>query len=79
MITNICYTSQIKPTCVKEVLIDEKWILAMQKELLQFERNAVWELVPRPMKANIIGTKWILKNKIDEHGVITWNKTCLVA
>jgi len=28
---------------------------------------------------NIIGTKWVFKNKLDENGVITRNKDCLVA
>ena len=28
---------------------------------------------------NIIGTKWVLKNKQDEHGVVIRNKTRLVA
>jgi hypothetical protein len=28
---------------------------------------------------NIIGTKWIFKNKTDEHGTVVWNKARLVA
>ena len=28
---------------------------------------------------NIIGTKWVFKNKLDEHGLITRNKARLVA
>jgi len=28
---------------------------------------------------NIIGTKWVYRNKMDEHGVITRNKARLVA
>ncbi|KAA0063011.1 F5J5.1 [Cucumis melo var. makuwa] len=78
MIANVCFTSQIELS-VEEALTDEKWILAIQEELLQFERNVFWELVPRPTNANIIGTKWIFKNKIDEQGVITRNKARLVA
>ena len=30
-------------------------------------------------KTNIIGTKWVLKDKLDEHGFITMNKAKLVA
>ncbi|XP_037491714.1 nucleolar transcription factor 1-like [Jatropha curcas] len=37
---------------------DESWILAIQKELNQFERNQVWKLVPRPKNDSIIETKW---------------------
>jgi hypothetical protein len=38
----------------------------------------VWSLVERP-KQNIIGTKWVIRNKQDEHGVITRNKVQIVA
>ena len=51
----------------------------MQGELNQFERNNVWELVPRPSNASIIGTKWVFRNKMDEHGNIIRNKARLVA
>lgn len=64
---------------MKEALTDEFWINAMQEELEQFKRNEVWELVPRPEGTNVIGTKWIFKNKTNEEGVITRNKARLVA
>ena len=51
----------------------------MQEELNQFERNKVWTLVPRPKNHPIIGAKWVFRNKMDEQGVITRNKTRLVA
>ena len=51
----------------------------MREELSQFKRNEVWDLVPKPQHANIIRTKWIFKNKIDEEGNITRNKACFVA
>lgn len=51
----------------------------MQEELNQFKRSEVWELVPRPNDINVIGTKWIYKNKSDENGIITRNKARLVA
>jgi hypothetical protein len=35
-------------------------------------------LVRRPAKQNIIGTKWIFKNKTDEHGTVVRNKARLV-
>jgi len=62
-----------------EALKDSNWILAMQEELNQFSLNEVWSLVPRIPEMNIIGTNWIFKNKMDEHGVITRNKVRLVA
>jgi hypothetical protein len=35
-------------------------------------------LVERP-KQNVVGTKWVLRNKQDEFGVVTRNKARLVA
>ena len=51
----------------------------MHEELHQFVRNDVWKLVPRPKGVNVIGTKWIFKNKSDEHGTVIRNKSRLVA
>lgn len=70
--------SLIEPTCVDEALEDDGWILAMQEELNEFKRIDVWDLVPRPKK-NIIGTKWIFKNKLNEKGEVVKNKAKLVA
>jgi hypothetical protein len=50
----------------------------MQEELNNFKRNEVWSLVPCP-KQNVVGTKWVFRNKQDEHGVVTRNKARLVA
>ncbi|KAK0597388.1 hypothetical protein LWI29_024823 [Acer saccharum] len=79
LISYTCYTSQIEPKKVEEALNDEFWVLAMQEELSQFERNEVWTLVPRPKTTNVIGTKWIFRNKSDEDGNIVRNKARLVA
>ena len=51
----------------------------MQEELSQFERNEVWNLVPKPKTTNVIGTKWIFMNKSDEDVNIVRNKSRLVA
>ena len=51
----------------------------MQDELLQFERNQVWILVPLPEGKTTIGTKWVFRNKKDEEGVVVRNKTRFVA
>jgi hypothetical protein len=50
----------------------------MQEELNNFKRNEVWTLVPRP-KQNVVGTKWVFRNKQDEHEVVTRNKARLMA
>jgi hypothetical protein len=50
----------------------------MQEELNNFTRNEVWHLVPCPNQ-NVVGTKWVFRNKQYEHGVVTRNKARLVA
>jgi hypothetical protein len=54
-------------------------VSAMHEELHKFTRNDVWTLVPRSAEQNIIGTKYIFKNKTDEHGTVVWNKARLIA
>jgi hypothetical protein len=49
--------SVIEPATVNEALLDDGWILAKQEELNQFQRNNVWDLVPKPQHNNITGTK----------------------
>src|ERR1051325_8166923 len=78
IISNSCFVSKIKPKNVKEALTGEYWVGAMQDELSQFKQHEVWELVPRPEGTNIIGTKWIYKNKSDVEEVVTRNKARLV-
>ncbi|GKF03170.1 retrovirus-related pol polyprotein from transposon TNT 1-94 [Tanacetum coccineum] len=63
----------------KEALKESCWIKAMQKELNEFERLKVWELVPRPDRFMIITLKWIFKVKLDELGGVLKNKARLVA
>ncbi|KAL5567366.1 hypothetical protein UlMin_030530 [Ulmus minor] len=78
-LTYTCYISKIEPKNIKEALTGDFWISAMQDELNQFVRNDVWELVPRPEHANVVGTKWIFRNKSDEQGIVVRNKARLVA
>ena len=51
----------------------------MHDELLQFQRNDVWTLVPRLEGEHIVGTKWIFCNKTDEEGNVIRNEAWLVA
>ena len=54
---NFVFVSQMEPKNFKEAEHDDFWTLAMQEELNQFERNNVWDLVPRPSSQSVIGTK----------------------
>jgi len=51
----------------------------MQEELNQFVRNEVWTLVPKTNQMNVIGTKWVFRNKSNESSIITRNKVRLIA
>lgn len=44
----------------------------------QIEKNETCELVPHPKDKNIIGTKWVFKNKMNEDGQIIKNKARFV-
>jgi hypothetical protein len=70
--------SSIEPYRIEDALRDPDWVVAMQKELNNFTRNEVWHLVPCPNQ-NVVGTKWVFRNKQDEHGMVTRNKARLVA
>ncbi|GKB48701.1 putative ribonuclease H-like domain-containing protein [Tanacetum coccineum] len=54
------------------------WVEAMQEELLQFKLQQVWILVDLPIGKRAIGTKWVLRNKKDERGIVIRNKARLV-
>ncbi|KAK1631891.1 hypothetical protein QYE76_006206 [Lolium multiflorum] len=70
----------VEPLKVNDALGDPDWVIAMQEELNNFKRNDVWTLMKRPDHCrNVIGTKWVFKNKQDEHGIVIRNKARLVA
>ena len=75
---NLCafnvFVSLVEPKNIKEALAEADWIIAMQFELNEFERNKVWNLVPTPQGKSIIGTRWVFRNKCDEQGKIIKNK-----
>jgi len=73
------FVLQLEPKIVADALEDSNWINTMHEELNQFARNEVWTLVPRTDQMNVLGTKWVFKNKLDEQGIIVRNKARLVA
>jgi hypothetical protein len=76
--THLALLSTIEPNCFEEASKDEFWNKAMDEELDQIEKNDTWELVPRPKNKNVIGTKWVFRNKLNEYGQVTRNKARLV-
>ena len=75
--TLYAFLSNIGPKTVHEALVDSDWVTAMQEELHQLKRNKVWHLEPRPKDRSIIGTKWVVKNKLNELGTVTRNNARL--
>jgi hypothetical protein len=75
---NLALASTIEPTYFEESNKDEFWNKSMDEELDQIEENDTWELVPRPKDKNVIETKWVYKNKLNEDGQVTRKKARLV-
>ncbi|GJU43735.1 ribonuclease H-like domain, reverse transcriptase, RNA-dependent DNA polymerase [Tanacetum coccineum] len=74
-----CFLSQEEPKTISQSLEDERWVEAMQEELLQFKLQKVWILVDLPFRKKAIGTKWVFRNKRDERSIVVKNKARLVA
>ena len=66
--THLALFSTIEPNCFEEASKDEFWNKAIDEELDQIEKNDTWELVPRPKNKNVIDTKWVFRNKLNEDG-----------
>jgi hypothetical protein len=75
---NLSLLSKIEPKNFEEASKDKNWVNAMNEELDQIEKNETWELVPRPKDKNVIGTKWVFRNKLNEDGQVVRNKARLV-
>nr|GEU50978.1 hypothetical protein [Tanacetum cinerariifolium] len=69
----------VEPKKISDALQDPSWVEAMQEKLLQFKIQNVWTLVYCPKELRPIGTKWVLKNKKDERGIVIRNEARLVA
>ena len=50
----------------------------MEEDMEQIVKKKIWSLVPRPEEKNVIVTKWVFRNKLDENGEVTRNKERLV-
>jgi hypothetical protein len=74
----LCLISQIEPKTTDDAYKEESWTKAMKEELDQIMKNDTWDLVPRPKDKNVIGTKWVFRNKVNEEGMVVRNKARLV-
>jgi hypothetical protein len=75
---HLALLSTIELSSFEEAYKDEFWIKSMDEDLDQIEKSDTWELVPRPKNKNVIGTKWVFRNKLNKDGHATKNKARLV-
>jgi hypothetical protein len=76
--SHVAFLSMTEPKKNYEASQHDDWIRSMNEELDQIEKNNTWELVPRPKDKNVIGSKWVFKNKMNEKGQVVRNKSRLV-
>ena len=50
----------------------------MNEEIEQIEKKKSWTLVPRPKDKNVISTKQVFRNKLNEDGKVSRKKERLV-
>jgi len=82
-IVNYALMSQVlavqEPTTIAEAQEDERWVEAMDLEYDSIMKNHTWDLVDRPTKRKVIGTKWVYKAKYKSDGSLEKYKARLVA
>lgn len=49
-----------------------QWLMAVQDELLSFEKNSAWELVDVPVNGTIVQCKWVLRKKYDSDNKVRY-------
>jgi hypothetical protein len=76
--SHISLISMLEPKNFNEASTNDHWVKAMNEELDQIEKNNTWVMVQRTEGKNIIGSKWIFKNKLNEQGQVIRNKARLV-
>lgn len=54
------------------------WVVSLQVELAQFDRNKVQRLIHKPEDVFVVGLKWFIKNKVDKEGNVVRNKERLL-
>lgn len=73
------FVVSFEPKEISHALTNEPCINAMHENLENFEHDKVWKLVLPHPNHFIVGTRWVLKNKQSEDGVVVRNKVRLVA
>jgi hypothetical protein len=75
---NFSLLSKIEPNNFTQASEDKHLVNTMEEELNQIEKNETCKLVTIPKDKNVIGTKRVFRNKLDEDGKVVRNKAILV-
>ena len=73
-----CLLFEFEPKSVNDALDNEYWIQEINEGIEQMEKNKTWSLVPRLKDKNVIGTKWVFRNRLNEKGEVARKKDRLV-
>ena len=76
--SHIDFISMLEPKNFNEASTDDHWVKSMNEKLDHIEKNNTWEMVQRPEGKDVIGSKWIFKNKLNEQGQVIRKKVRLV-
>uniref|UniRef100_A0A803NSQ7 Uncharacterized protein n=1 Tax=Cannabis sativa TaxID=3483 RepID=A0A803NSQ7_CANSA len=68
-----------EPLTVTEALAHPGWNSAMNSEVIALKKNKTWILVPRSDDQNLIGNKWVYREKLNADGSFQRFKARLVA
>ncbi|GKB05169.1 retrovirus-related pol polyprotein from transposon TNT 1-94 [Tanacetum coccineum] len=63
-------TTESYPNTFVEAINDERWRVAMQKEIEALENNSTWTIIDLPPGKKVIGCKWVYKTKYNSDGTI---------
>lgn len=72
----------IDPICAEQALRlpeADEWKRAMREEIEALVANKTWTIVERPKEKKIIGSKWVLRTKLNQDGSVMRRKARLVA
>ena len=63
-----------------DFLLSFEWVLMLVYSLnIWFSLIFFYSYVEKPENYPVIGTKWVFRNKLDEHGIIIRNMAMLVS
>lgn len=75
---NMCLISNIELKTINKACKHDHWMEATKEKLMKIEKNQNLELLPRSIDKNIIGSKWVFRNELNENGEVAKNKARLV-